>query len=146
MPLSDVMAGDEVIVEFNPRECDPGEDPWETAVVQAVTEDTVIVTCSDGELIDFRREDGRAYVEWGGGAYGWGEGEPHYPRLLRIANDGSGDVTPAEIEAHKAEIQEAGHREDLLCDIRDAYLDDLSTAALERIAAIIKGERGENAS
>jgi hypothetical protein len=33
---------------------------------------------------------------------------------------------------------QAGHREDLLCDIQDTYFDDLPTAALEGIVAIIK--------
>ena len=143
MPLSDVKAGDEVIVEFDPRDCDPGLDPWETAVVQAITESTVVVTCSDGELLDFSRETGRPGVEWG---WWYGADESVYPRLLRIAEDGSGDVTRAEIEAHQAEIREAARREELLDDLVGADMSALPTADLERIVAILKEERGENAS
>lgn len=133
--LGDVKAGDEVIIENDDRDYDIGEDYWEMGVVQSVGDRTIVVSLPDGEFLEFDRET------WGPVA-GWGyEGE--YPRILTIDKGNGGDVTPEQIEQHKAEIQGAAHREDLLCDIRDAYLDALPTAALERIAAIIEAAREE---
>ena len=119
--LGDVKAGDEIYVVTM-----LGWEPhYQTATVERTTATQIIVNGNR-----YRRQDG----------YGVGDKRARYLAdfLLPIT-----DETRKEAEEIMARQAEERRRNGLMGKIRNTILRDLSTAALERIAAIIEAEREE---